>query len=456
MVLRHQTAEMVKATSSFHVKEGDSKFGIVEVDAGDARASADSHHLVLAIDRSGSMAVKEIDHMTKMEHVQHTLRNMMNYLAEVPMTVFVSVVVFDDEIETVIMRERVTKTSASSIISKCDTISPRNRTDISGALKEMERIRSTEDGSQVTCILLTDGQPTAGVTDDDGLAALVPSECTCAFMSYGVDHNAILMSRLASGPLASNYFVDSAENAGSVYGEILHGVLFEAARDVKITVKGAKLYDWRSNSWGTTLCVPRLGGGTTKVFHLLSKEGPSGDGQWEVVRTPPLLTATWHSGGEDQKLELDLSGAYAEENARDLSNYKLRQEVQEVMARAEGKGVVTSDEIQDLRSRLKTRIESNPEDSAFVTNLLDDLFITERSFMTMHGSIFLMARRSSQGDQRAYNIRNINALGGGTGGPLPLRRSDTAVPDHKVSQADHSPYAGKEQLELMRQCSAPF
>jgi hypothetical protein len=221
-------------------------------------------------------------------------------------------------------------------------------------------------------------------------------------------------------------------------------------------VKGAKLYDWRSNSWSTTLHIPRLGGGTTKVFHLLSKEGPTGDGQWEVVRTPPRLNATWWSGGKEHQLELELGEAYSEENARDLAKYKLRQEVQEVMARAEGNGSVAPDEMDDLRSRLKAHIEAHQEDTAFVTNLLDDLFITERSFMTMHGPMFLSARRSSQGDQRAYNIRNIDALGGGVGGPIPLRRTDTSGADHDVSQADHSPYAGKEQLELMRQCSAPF
>ena len=439
-----------------------SKFGIVELTAEEVPASTNTHHFILAIDRSGSMAARERDSMTKMEHVQHTLRNMMNYMATLPTPVLVSIIAFDDEIDTVVVREKVSPESVASIISTCNSISPRNRTDISAALKEMERIRASEDAAQVTGILLTDGQPTSGVMDEEGLVGLVPSGCSCAFMSYGTDHNAFLMSKLAAGPLASNYFVDSAENAGSVYGEILHGVLFEAVRDVKISVKGTKLYNWRSDAWETTLDVPRLGGGVTKVFHLLSKVGPSGDGPWEVVRTPPCLEVTWESGGNENKMELDLSSVYAEENACNLTKYRLRQEVLEAMARAEGQDAVPVEKMSDLRSRLKAHRQSFPDDVGFITNLLDDLYITERSHGSMHGPMFLMARRNSQGDQRAYNIRNTDALGGGVGGPLPLRRSTAQPPAQDaqdaqdVSQADHSPYAGLGQLELMRQCSAPF
>ena len=449
------SSTLSKCRMVFHQPNSDaSQFGILEVKTPETGPTKSPQHIILVIDRSGSMAAKGSDGMSKMEHVQHTLRNMLTHIVSLQCKISVSIVAFDDKIETIAENQLLTEHSLHDLIEACDRIRPLNRTDIGGALAEMERLSSL--GDNPVCILLTDGCPTSGVCSTEDLKAMVPKDAECAFIGYGIDHNAHLMAALSEGQSCENYFVDSAENAGSVYGEILHGILYLAGTDLEIDMSGCKIYDWKSNSWGNRLSVPKLPGGVTKVFHLMNRVGPPGDQGWEVVSTPRAarLSLLVEDGRQVVNEVRD-----SETGTEDLTKFMLRQEVLEIMSDAASNRSKTK-KMEDLESRLRNRIEQAPEEKVFIDNLLDDLYITQKSMESPLGEMFRMARHSSQGDQRAYNIKNIDALVGQAiphgGGPLPLLRSGASSNTRVISQADHSPYAAPSQIGLMRHCSAPF
>ena len=138
----------------------------------------------------------------------------------------------------------------------------------------------------------------------------------------------------------------------------------------------------------------------------------------------------------------------------------------------------TEKEIRDLMGEIteimKTREDLN--DTAgpnyiFMQNLRDDLHVAERSLHSRYGELFLGARRMSQGNQRAYNVRDLDGMGGRcehvsvvSGAPAdfdplpPLGsefRSCPAGPTYRMSDAQASPYACDSQLRLMRECSQP-
>ena len=58
------------------------------------------------------------------------------------------------------------------------------------------------------------------------------------------------MAELSNG---TYHFVDSIENAGMVYGEIIHGLLYAAVKDITVTVTGAEVYDFTKNKWSNTV-----------------------------------------------------------------------------------------------------------------------------------------------------------------------------------------------------------
>ena len=103
----------------------------------------------------------------------------------------------------------------------------------------------------------------------------------------------------------------------------------------------------------------------------------------------------------------------------------------------------------------------------FIQTLRDDLYIAEKSLWSANGYLFLNARMSSQGDQRAYNVSNIDALKSSNliwdtvySNPYikdyEKNNSSFSCPSvipYRMSHAEASPYADDKQIHLMRQCS---
>ena len=117
--------------------------------------------------------------------------------------------------------------------------------------------------------------------------------------------------------------------------------------------------------------------------------------------------------------------------------------------------------------KLKSYMERHKlQNDSFMTNLCDDIFVCIKSQSSILGKMFIGARQSSQGQQRAYNTTSLDDLF--TSGKMISKRAPRRVrfdtfssddededdfDDHQVSQLTTTPYAGHNQSQLMRSLS---
>jgi len=113
----------------------DAKFGILKLTAISAPMSQDINEFIFMVDRSGSMSDICSDGREKMQHIIHTLKNMIIYFKDNKSArVFINIFAFDDKIDEIVERTDINEGNIDLIISKINRISPRNSTDIEKAL----------------------------------------------------------------------------------------------------------------------------------------------------------------------------------------------------------------------------------------------------------------------------------------------------------------------------------
>ena len=443
--------------------------------------SPNPQHFILTVDRSGSMSNREKDGMTKMQHVIHTISNMMRYFAYDldKATIYISVITFDNRVECIIDKVLVDKSNIKDLIRIVEEIYPRDMTDIGAAIAAANKQKAAfSENIGQTHILLTDGRPTCGTTDKAQLKKVLDSSYRNILIGYGIDHNMELMKDLSHHETGGYYFVESAENAGNVYGEILHGVLNEVMANTVIETDDAEIYDWKTNRWTKTLKIGSLSHGIEKVYHVRTL--PDQDDMENIL----CITLSYTSNNIEKK---DFAPAVAKEflSQFDISKYIYRQKTLELLFKTNAY-IETSDpsiDIVELKKNITDLMglitgEMNTEEELkdtecknylFMQNLRDDLHVAEQSLSSRYGGLYLGARRVSQGDQRAYNVRNLDGMGtvfsgfnvdldDADGGAFPLPALGAVdrtcqAGNYQMSSADASPYACINQQYLMRQCS---
>ena len=83
----------------------DAKFGILKLTAVSAPMSQDVSEIIFMVDRSGSMSDICSDGRDKMQHILHTLKNMLIYFKDNRSArVYVNIFAFDDIIEEIVKR----------------------------------------------------------------------------------------------------------------------------------------------------------------------------------------------------------------------------------------------------------------------------------------------------------------------------------------------------------------
>jgi len=154
------------------------KFGILNITGVTASASKTPFEFVFMVDRSGSMSDRCSDGRTKMQHITHTLKNMVIYFSEnQDINVHVTVYVFDNEINVVLDRTIITNSNTKEILEKIDKIYPRGSTNIEVALKKLRNSSANmlkNFPENIICnIFMTDGEATSGNIDHKLLTNLV-------------------------------------------------------------------------------------------------------------------------------------------------------------------------------------------------------------------------------------------------------------------------------------------
>jgi uncharacterized protein YegL len=251
-------------------------YGTLNISAGKASISTRPTLFRFTTDCSGSMSDVCKDGRTKMEHIRHTMVNMLHYFADnEDATIFVQVSAFDDKIHEIIPTTEVTKANIGELVVAVNKMRPMNSTDIELALKDAalsihDHLDNFPDHS-VSHVFMTDGDATTGNFSPDYLASLVGDNCSNTFIAFGLQHNVAIMQALGKATQnSSNWLIDKLENAGLVYGEILNNELFKVFEEVEVTMTNGVIYDYKTGMFVDKLYIGTLVTEVKKVYHVLA------------------------------------------------------------------------------------------------------------------------------------------------------------------------------------------
>ena len=405
----------------------DARFGILNLKAISSPLSQEEFDFVFMIDCSGSMSDQCSDGRSKMQHIVHTLKNMILYFRENSIKINITVDAFDDKIYNIIKRCTITDDNYVAIIAKIDTISPRQSTDIELALKSVkntvEKIKTDFPNHNVINIFMTDGEANAGNTNHIHLSELVDRTVTNAFIGFGIDHDATLLNAVSNGERSAYYFIDKLENSGLVYGEILHGIVYKLLTDVEITVQNGLIYDYKNNVWVQTLKVGEIVSEANKIYHiasstpescsiiLLAKKTSEEDFQTHInseetvsddltkyIYRQRTLQHLYIVGDFLKRKNLSLNAQFGVNRHSIFDNH-----LQDDLMKQEEKTIKENlcKFIEEMKKFMK---DNNIEDDKFMKNLCDDIYISYRTFGTRFAAMYNNARQTSQGTQRCYTV----------------------------------------------------
>jgi len=442
-------------------------FGLISLKTISSSLTESEQDVIFQVDCSGSMSDLCSDGRSKMQHILHTLKNMILYFKENPcLKVYITIHAFDEKIYNIVERVIVDNSTYNSIISAIDTISPRASTNIELALKDVkkytEMLSQQYPNTTKTHIFMTDGQATTGSNKNNILHDLIDSSITNIFIGFGLDHDAKLLNAVSDGEKSSYYFIDKLENAGLVYGEILHGIVYKFLENVEISVTNGLIYNYKTNTWNPTLKVGEMVSSNSKFYHIMMH---SPDTECVVK-----LTGNRVDNGSDI-----LEFIPVQEEPRDLTKYMYRQRTQELLFKVNEYNKNNDEENYDVRKveykKLKSEMhdffleikkymtDNNLTDDILLKNLCDDVYICHRTFGTELGDMFCTSRGNSQGQQRTYTSTHVPSHTQDFG---ILRQNaishydeeDTNDLHHEVSGSTQTPYRNCSVLNVMRSVTA--
>lgn len=415
----------------------DAKFGILNLHAISAPLSQKEQDCIFMVDCSGSMSDNCSDGRTKMQHILHTLKNIILYFKENPdIKVHITIDAFDDKIYNILNRTKITPENFNEIISMLNEIVPRGSTNIELALnhvsERVKQIQTSFSNVNINHIFMTDGDATSGNQTPTFLANLVNQTIdNNAFIGFGIDHDSNLLNIISSNDSSSYYFIDKLENSGLVYGEILHGILYKLLTNVQITIQNGLIYDFRNNVWVNSLYVGEIVSEADKIYHIASSDTSN-----------CVVTVNAKNLNNNDNIIISIS---EQEEENDLTKYIYRQRALQhlyivsnfLKRKNEGKNykedilfylshannknqIVFEEEEKLIKEQLKNFIneikkymsDNNLNDDKFLKNLCDDIYISYKTFGTKFGEMYNCARQASQGTQRSYTVsltpNNIN------------------------------------------------
>lgn len=415
IIMFHDKPDGVQYESEAH------KFGVFFLEIGETEMTRNAQYIHSSNDMSGSM-----EENNKMQELHLTLKNIVNLLSKNAHDVDVTLEItgFDNKIQEVIMPTKIQKdqNQVDEIHKQIKHIlQPRGSTDIELALKDAtNKINIQTSANSKHLIFMTDGLITAGSTNFDVLTNEVCQDSRNYFVGFGADHDFHLLQHLASVNSGQYYYVDNIENAGLVFGEIIHSILYTAIENFTITVKGGEIYNFQTNTWTTELNIPFLCGEAKKQIHLRS-ENPN---DFELSYSGLNV----HTGEkiEDTQTELPHLEKDGILDIHDLSIYIYRQKTLELLSDVckfcIERNEMDIDTVQKITNELKTKLQhlrkkleeyklecTNESDKDFIKQLCDDLFISEKTIHSEKALMYTTPRRTVQGCGGSHNITNIES-----------------------------------------------
>jgi len=193
-------------------------------------------HTIILLDTSGSM-----DDGGKLPNVKKSLNFLIKFLQK---TDYLSLVTFNYMSNIVIEHTNVTTEYIDTFKYAIDTLDAEGGTNLSAGLLNVKSILERTDPSNVSktgLIILTDGHTNEGLTKSDDIMRVINSikavepNISITTIGYGEDHNAQLLKDIGIYGGGSYNIVNNIEEVGTVFGDILGGLMTTVAQNVTIT-----------------------------------------------------------------------------------------------------------------------------------------------------------------------------------------------------------------------------
>jgi len=406
------------------------QFGVFHLELASVEITNQPIFILFTVDRSASMSDKDKYYNSKMHYVRNVLDNALQFIAKnsSSVTVFVRIDTFDEEVENVIDTVQVTRDNVGDLVSRIRDMNEQNSTNIEMALINAKRV-TAEYGQRnpdhkIHHIFLTDGDANRGEIIPSKLAELICTDFPNIFIGIGPLHNAVMLQRFSDFQRAEYRFIDTSENAGMVYGEILHRILYPALEDVSFVIENGELFDWRTNTWTTKLEEMVLEGEVSKTYHcrIPIVVAASTDADADLVLPPLEIQIIGRDVSVDvpnKEVELletveiipelyTLDGTIL---ATDLSKYMFRQRVMEILYQCRHYSDDRSS-IQIIKTTINALFRAQYKymrihdlmDDPFMRTLCDDLAIAYRTVGKANAVMFCGSRQGSQGRQESYTV----------------------------------------------------
>ena len=462
-----------------------SNYGTIDLKA-IKQSTLSSKQLLLgfSVDRSGSMEIVSKDGKTLLQHAQSVIINIARYLMDIhvqnPDTKFaIKVVYFDnnlDEIPLFKINWEGQSDNLDQFIQTLTNYHPRGSTDIQKPLEYFkENALFTNENSYH--ILLTDGMPNMGFTSSTDLKECLPS-CNNMFVGFGPDHAVDLLTSLSNHSNGDYNFVNSAENAGMLYGDLLHGILYNVAQDITVKIKGGTLYNYKTKTWDSKLSFKKF---ATEHTQTLVFKFP-----WNTVE--PHLFELHYTSFNDQKLShyfssnqtsinYNTTNGECKESSRNVAveRHMYRVKTMEYLSTSKQHSFGQSaprdliEEIEKFQIELNNFIErNNYEDDLFMINLQKDVKLCIASLESIYQPnmrAFIQSRLSTHGRQGGFAVDIDNLISQDQDSDHLLNLRGLSMPTNNVGMISpptrsmprqSSAYTTPSQNRVMRACSQPM
>jgi Ca-activated chloride channel family protein len=205
---------------------------LVRFQSGLAQTARRKLNISLVIDRSGSMAGAPL---------QHALKAAEAVVNRLEADDIISIVVYDDNIDTIYGPSPVTDKNAVKDILR--RVRAGGITNLSGGwLKGCEHVKTNYDSQKVNRVmLLTDGHANAGVTDLKTLTSTAGKKAsegiTTTTLGFGRGFNEDLLIGMAQAATGNYYFIQSTDEASEVFTIELDSLKSVVAQNLTATLE---------------------------------------------------------------------------------------------------------------------------------------------------------------------------------------------------------------------------
>lgn len=372
-------------------------FGLINIHTQTIEKTDAIQDLVFIIDISGSMLELEKENHkknSKISQLKFTLLNILEHFNN-NSNIYITLITFHAEVYTLVERTNITSENKQEIIEKINKIDPNGLTNIGKALTYTNQIMNKYNSYQTkkTMIFMTDGVATTGETRAYLLQKLVNPNIKNIFIGFGEEHDGDLLESFTSIPDTFYYFIDKTEKCGVVYGEIIYDIMHILFEKCVISVENGFIYDYKKNSWNTTLYIGDLIGDTNKHYHIISNDKEH-------------CNAYLHSGLQNEIFQIH---QLYSNNKTIFDIYIYRQRVLQILYQVSEYHKIKSNNKNVLKLNIKSlqneilqyMIENKNE---LLQRLYNDLAISYDTIDKYSTRFYTSARFTSQGEERSSNV----------------------------------------------------